>query len=150
MSHHQENQNIVASTLFLNKSLLLVRLPCISIFSLTYIYIYIYIYIFIHLYCHPQTDCFVVSELFSVVRHVGLLKLGLKPAQLYVTLSIVPLSQQANLVSLGIIRHYVVAFICLHFCLTGYQSAQFIQRALHYASGSCKFFRQSDEGHSIN
>ena len=23
------------------------------------------------IYCHPQTDCFVLSELFSVARHVG-------------------------------------------------------------------------------
>ena len=30
---------------------------------------HIYIYIYIH--SHPQTDCFVLSELFSVVRHAG-------------------------------------------------------------------------------
>ena len=64
-------------------------------------------------------DCFVVSQLFSVSRHIGRLKLGSKPAQLYVRFSIIPLSQQANHVSSGIIRHYVVAFISLHFCLTG-------------------------------
>ena len=40
--------------------------------------IYIYIYIYIH--CHPQTDCFVLSELFSVARHVGCSKPGLKPS----------------------------------------------------------------------
>ena len=40
----------------------------------------IYIYIYIH--CHPPTDCFVVSQLFSVTRHVGRLKLGSKPTQL--------------------------------------------------------------------
>ena len=39
-----------------------------------------------HIYRHPQTDCFVVSQLFSVARHVGRLKLGSKPAQLYVDL----------------------------------------------------------------
>ena len=52
----------------------------------TYIYIYIYIYID----SHPQTDCFVVSQLFSVARHVERLKPGLKPAQLNVRLSIRP------------------------------------------------------------
>ena len=78
---------------------------------------YIYIYIYIYIYSHPLIDCFIVSQLFSVVRHVGCLKLGSKPAQLYIRLSIIPLSQQANLISSGIIRHYVVAFICLHFCL---------------------------------
>ena len=59
--------------------------------------------------CHPQTDCFVVSQLFSVIRHVGRFKLELKPAQLYVRLSILPLNQQVTYVSSGFIRHYVVA-----------------------------------------
>ena len=39
-------------------------------------------------------DCFVVSQLFSVARHVGRLKLGSKPTQLYVRLSIRPLDQK--------------------------------------------------------
>ena len=59
-----------------------------------------------------------------MARQVGRLKLGSKPAKLYVKLNIIPLSQLANHVSTGIIRH----FVCLHFCLTGYQSAQFIWR----------------------
>ena len=59
------------------------------------IYIYIYIYIYLYIYCHPQTSCFVVSQLFSVARHVEGLKPGSKPAQLYVRLSIGPLGQQA-------------------------------------------------------
>ena len=34
-----------------------------------------------HIYIyHPQTDCFAESQLFCVARHVGLFKLGLKPA----------------------------------------------------------------------
>ena len=41
---------------------------------------------YIYIYYHPQTDCFVVSQLFNVARHIGCLKLGLKPAQLYVRL----------------------------------------------------------------
>ena len=52
-----------------------------------------------------------------MARHIGRLKLGSKPAQLYVRLSIILLSQRVNHVSSGIIRHYLVAFICLHFCL---------------------------------
>ena len=71
-----------------------------------------------------------------MARHVGRLKLGSKPTQFYVRLRIIPLSHKR------IIRHYVVAFVCLHFCLFVYQSAQFVQRALHYASGSRKFLRQ--------
>ena len=77
------------------------------------------IYIYIYIYCHPQTDCFVVSQLFSVAKYVGRLKLGSKPAQLYVRLSIRPLGQQAYYVGKGIIRYYVATaaavFVCLHF-----------------------------------
>ena len=75
----------------------------------------LYIYIYICLYCHPQIDCFVVSQFISVARHVGRLKLESKPAQIYVRLSIRPLKQQAYHVSFRIIRYYVVAFVCLHF-----------------------------------
>ena len=38
--------------------------------------------IYIYIYCHPQTDCFVLSELFSVARHVGRSKPRSKPIQL--------------------------------------------------------------------
>ena len=70
-----------------------------------------------HTHCYPQTYCFVVSQLFSVIRHAGRFKLGSKPTQLYVTLSILPLSPQTTYVSSGIIRHYVFAFVCLHSAL---------------------------------
>ena len=73
--------------------------------------LYIYIYI-----CHPQTYCFVVSQLFSVARHVGRFKRGLKSAQHYVRLNIIPLSQQSTYVSSGMIRHYVVAFASVDLC----------------------------------
>ena len=32
-----------------------------------------------YVYCHPQTDCFILSELFSVARHAGHSKPGSKP-----------------------------------------------------------------------
>ena len=73
--------------------------------------------VYLYIYCHLQADCFIVSQLFSVARHIGHFKPGSKPAQLYVRLSIIPLSQQADHISSGIIRYYVVAFICLHFAL---------------------------------
>ena len=78
---------------------------------------FVYIYIYIYIYCHPQTDCFIESQLFSVARLVGRFTLGLKPAQLYVKLSIILLSHQSTYVSSGIIRHYVITFACLHFAL---------------------------------
>ena len=56
-------------------------------------YVYVYLHICNYIYCHPQTECFVESQLFSVARHVGCLKLGLKPSQLYVRLSIRLLGQ---------------------------------------------------------
>ena len=34
------------------------------------------------IYCHPQADCFVVSQLFSVARRARFSKLGLKPGWL--------------------------------------------------------------------
>ena len=43
----------------------------------------IYIYIYVYIYSHPQTDCFVLSELFSVARHAGRSKPESKPVQLY-------------------------------------------------------------------
>ena len=46
---------------------------------------YIYIYIVINRLL--MTDCFVLSELFSVARHAGRSKPGSKPVQLYVRLS---------------------------------------------------------------
>ena len=62
--------------------------------------------------------CFVLSELFSVTRHVGRSKPRLKPIQLYVRLSLRPLGQQAYHVWLReFLRYYVVtaAAVCLHF-----------------------------------
>ena len=41
---------------------------------------------------HPH--CFIVSQLFSVAIHAEHFNLGSKPGQLYVRLSILPLSQQ--------------------------------------------------------
>ena len=35
-----------------------------------------------HIYCHPQTDCFVVSQLFSMARHAIFSKLESKPETL--------------------------------------------------------------------
>ena len=50
----------------------------------------------IYIYSHPQTDCFVLSELFSVARHAGRSKSGSKPVQLYVRLCFRPLVHQAD------------------------------------------------------
>ena len=74
------------------------------IYICTYTCIHNYIYICIYIYCHPQTDCFVLSELFSVARHAGRSKPGSKPVQLYVRLSFRPLSKRTTLTK-GILRY---------------------------------------------
>ena len=55
-------------------------------------------FILIYIYCHPETDCFVLSELFSVARHVERSKPGSKPVQLYVRLRLRLLGQQNSTV----------------------------------------------------
>ena len=40
------------------------------------------VYIYLYIYCHPQRDCFVLSELFSVARQARFLKVGSKPGWL--------------------------------------------------------------------
>ena len=53
---------------------------------------HLHIYIYIYIYSHPQTDCFVLSELFSEARRAG----PSKPVQLYVRLCLRPVGHQAN------------------------------------------------------
>ena len=57
----------------------------IHINTLTHTHTHTHTYIYIYIYCHPETDCFVVSQLFSVARRVGRLKLGSKPTQIQPT-----------------------------------------------------------------
>ena len=109
---------------------------------------HLYIYIYIYIYYHPQTDCFILSELFSVARHAGRSKPGSKPIQLYVRLSLRSLGQQAYHVWQRELLRYLYSnsssirlFTFLY--PIGYQSAQFFRRALHYASSGRRFLRQS-------
>ena len=90
-----------------------------NIIAEIYLVIYIYIYIYIYILGHPQTDCFVVSQLFSLARHAGRFKLGSRPAQLYVRLGILPSGDihQVTYVSPRIPTHYVSSFVCLYFAL---------------------------------
>ena len=64
---------------------------------------FIYIYIYIYVYRHPQTDCSVVSQHFSVVRHAGHFKPGSKPAKLYMVSNCSAIS--TTYVSSGIMTH---------------------------------------------
>ena len=68
--------------------------------------------IYIYVYCHPQTDCFVLSELFSVAKHVGRSKPGSKPIQLYVRLSLRPPGQQVYHVWLWELLRYLCSNNC--------------------------------------
>ena len=94
------------------------------------------------IYSHPQTDCFVLSELFSVARHSGRSKPGSKPVQLYVRLSFRSFGHQADHVGYGNFKVFILAtaaaaFVYIFLYPIGYQSAQFFRRALHYARCVC-------------
>ena len=82
----------------------------------------------IYIYCHPQTDCFVLSELFNVARQVGRSKPGSKPMGIFKVLC----SNRSSSVCLFTFLYPI-----------GYQSVQFSRRALHYTSSGRKFLRQS-------
>ena len=111
-----------------------------SSFWISILYIFTHTYIYIYIYCHPQTDCFILSGLFSVARHVGRSKPRLKPIQLYLRLSLRPLGHlRAFLRYLCHNSSSVRLFTFLY--PIGSQSAQFFRRALHYASGGRKFLR---------
>ena len=64
--------------------------------SYTYVFLMKHSVINIYIYSHPKTDCFVLSELFSVARHAGRSKPWSKPVQLYVKLYFRPLGHQAD------------------------------------------------------
>ena len=66
-------------------------------------------------YCHPYTDCFLVSQLFSVTRHARRFKLGSKPASRYARHGILQLSHFGDIRQLRNYSVYLVAFTCLHF-----------------------------------
>ena len=70
---------------------LLLRSILFEILPMNYTMFKILLAVIVNIYCHPQTDCFVLSELFSVARHVGRSKPGSKPIQIYVILSLRPL-----------------------------------------------------------
>ena len=99
------------------------------------------------IYSHLLRDCFVLSEFFSMARHVGRSKPGSKPIQLYVRLSLRPLGQQAYHVWLREFLRYLCSNSSVRLFTflypIGYQSTQFFRRPLHYASGGRKFLHQS-------
>ena len=47
---------------------------------------------YIYIYSHPQADCFVVSQLFTVAWHARRFKLGSKPTYVYARISVLLLS----------------------------------------------------------
>ena len=64
-----------------------------------------------YIYCHPQKDCSVLSEVFSVAGQTGRSKPGSKHVQLYVRLSFRPLGHQADNVYI-----YIYIYICINKC----------------------------------
>ncbi len=65
----------------------------------------------IYIFCHPQTDCFILSELSSVAR---LPMLGAKPRWLIRQSKMLPLNLEENSASEGNLNVYVSNLFCLH------------------------------------
>ena len=89
--------------------------------------LYIYTYIYIYFFFLPRRDCFVVSQIFRVARHVRCFKLGSKPGQRYVSRFGFPWYTIILSVSEGLCFTYISIYIYI----IGYRRAQFMRRALH-------------------
>ena len=103
-----------------------------------------------YIYSHPQTDCFIQSELFSVARHVGRSKPGSKPIQLCVRLSLRLLGHQVSHFWLRELLKYLcsnssssVRFLHIFYTLSVTRVLNSFEELLHYASSGRKFLRQS-------
>ena len=87
-----------------------------------YIYIYIYICVCVCVCSHSETNCFIVSQLFSVARHVRFSKLGSKPGWLLCQSEIILHSHKEISISKGILEAYVSLFCFVYiYLLNGYQ-----------------------------
>ena len=81
------------------------------------------IYIYIYIYSHPQTDSFVVSQLFSMTRHAECLKLESKSSWLYDSRIPYPWP----IVILSAREEHVFIFIYV----INFRSGQFMRRTLN-------------------
>ena len=89
-----------------------------------------------YIYCHPQTGCFVVSQLFNVARSCD----RNRPNFTFDLISDRSVNKRTTLAKVLCSKSSTLQqqpFVYILY-LTGYQSAQFVQRALHYACGSWK------------
>ena len=109
--------------------------------------IYFHIYIYIYIYCHPQTDCLVASQLFSVARHARFPKLGSRPGWLKFQSKILPLSLKETSANEGNLNAYVSHLLCLHISTQLLPRAQFIWRALLYAMAIIFFHHYRSQSH---
>ena len=81
-------------------------------------------FVYVYIYCHPQTDCFVLSGLFSVARQVRFPKLGSKPGCLKRQSKILPLSHEETSESEGNLNAYVShLFLFTYIRLTATESS---------------------------
>ena len=92
MCHHPERNNCRRFSISIWTTIW-VYSPVLVMQRFEVIYILLKLSFFICIYCHPRTDCFVLSEFFSVA--------GSKPVQLYVRLSFKPVGHQADYVGKG-------------------------------------------------
>ena len=97
-------------------------------------------YIYIYIYSHLQTDCFILSEFFSVARHAG----HSKPVQLYVRLCFRPLGHQADHVGKGNFKVFLfletaAAFV---YIFLNTLSATRVFNSLYYSAADNSFARE--------
>ena len=76
----------------------------------TYVFMCVSLYIYIY---NPQTDCFVVSQFFSMTRHTTCFKLGLKPGWLYISQISYPRAIIILSISEGIFSAYILTYTLL-------------------------------------
>ena len=74
-------------------------------------------YVYIYIYSHPQTDCFIASQLFHVARQNRFSKLGLKPSWLKCQSKILLHSYKETSVSKRIFKHKYITFVLFTYIL---------------------------------
>ena len=82
-------------------------------------------YIYIYIYCNRQTDCFVISQLFSVATTTRCFKQGSKPSWLYVHQTSYPRA----IIILCINEEIFYVYLSTYMLLATW-NAQFLRRAL--------------------
>ena len=95
---------------------------------------YDYWCIYIYIYSHPQTDCFVLSELFSVARHAGRSEPGSKPSNFTLDCDSDQSSTKRTTLAKGILRYFyfsaAAAFVYIFYTLSATRVLKVVKKVL--------------------